>query len=116
MVLVMACGVAVADEKIDAKKLVGKWESKDPKAPKLVVELAKDGKITITGKEGDKEFTATGTYKLEGNKISVAVKFGDKEEKMTRTISKLTDTELVSKDDATGKEDTLTRIKEKKDK
>ena len=35
--------------------------------------------------------------------------------KMTRTISKLTDTEVVSKDDENGKEDTLVRIKDKKE-
>lgn len=114
LVMGLACGVAVAaDEKIDAAKLVGKWEPKDEKGAKFVVEFAKEGKLTFTIKAGDKEIKADGTYKLDGNKLALTMKFEGKEEKMTRTISKLTDTELVSKDDKDGKEDTLVRIKSK---
>ena len=46
----------------------------------------------------------------------LTLKLGDDEVKMTRTVSKLTDTELTSKDDENGQEDTLTRVKEKKEK
>ena len=113
--LALAGGTAAADEKIDAAKLLGKWTPQDPnKIGKFVVEFMKDGKLTFKEDGGGKEFKAEGTYKLEGNKLSMSVKFGDKEEKMTRTISKLTDEELVSKDDAKGKEDTLVRVKDKK--
>ena len=59
---------------------------------------------------------AEGTYKVDGNKLMLTLKLGDDEKKMTRTVSKLTDTELTSKDDENGKEDTLTRVKEKKEK
>jgi uncharacterized protein (TIGR03066 family) len=115
MVLALACGAAIAEDKIDAKKLIGKWEPKPPAKEKFVVELTKDGKVTFVGKDGDTEIKAEGTYKLDGNKIALSVKFGDETKKMTRTISKLTDTEMTSKDDETGKEDTLVRIKEKKE-
>ena len=46
LVVVMACGATAADEKIDAKKLVGKWEPKEKKEKgNFVVEFQKDGKI-----------------------------------------------------------------------
>jgi uncharacterized protein (TIGR03066 family) len=102
------------DTKIDGKKLIGKWTPKEGKE-KFVVEFTKDGKMTFTG-GGDKELKLDGTYKLDGNKLVMTMKFGDKEEKMTRTITKLTDTELTSKDDKDGKEDTLVRVKDSKDK
>ena len=119
LVVALSGGLSAADEKIDAKKLIGKWEPKDTKDPagrKFVIEFAKDDKVTLTAGEPGKDFKAEGTYKLDGNKLTLTIKFGEKEEKMTRTVSKLTDTELVSKDDKEGKEDTLVRVKEKKDK
>lgn len=100
------------DKKVDAKKLLGKWETKPDAAEKFQVEFLKDGKLTLTAGE----MKIPGTYKLDGNKITVVIKIGDDEKKMTRTISKLTDTEITSKDDESGKEDTLVRVKEKKDK
>jgi uncharacterized protein (TIGR03066 family) len=108
------CVSASAEDKkdaVDAKKLVGKWEPKDKKDKAFTIEFTKDGKA-IFGTDSKKQPQAEGTYKLDGNKLTLTFKFGDKEEKMVRTISKLTDTELTSKDD-TGKEDTLIRIKDK---
>ena len=109
LVLGMVCAAA-AQEKIDAKKLVGKWENKEQK---FTVEFRKDGKVSVAGGP-DGSLRADGTYKLDGNKLVMTVKFGDDQKKMTRTVSKLTDTELTSKDDETGKEDTLTRVADKK--
>ena len=111
LVLGLAGITAAADEKIDAKKLLGKWEHKDMQ---FFVTFLKDGKVTVEG--GD--LKADGTYKVEGNKILLTVKFGDKEKKMSRTVTKLTDTELTSTDDdkKDDKGDTLVRVKEKKDK
>lgn len=99
------------DEKIDAKKLVGKWTQKEKKG--FIVEFTKDGKATFTSTQEGKEVKGEGTYQVDGNKLMLELKFGDMERKMTRTISKLTDTELVSEDDK-GKEDTLVRVKDKK--
>jgi uncharacterized protein (TIGR03066 family) len=120
---ILGCALAVAlvanagfaEEKkveIDAKKLIGKWEPKEKEGKAFVVEFQKDGKLTFTAGGKDKELKADGTYKVDGNKLVLTIKFGEKEEKMTRTVSKLTDTELTSSDDK-GKEDTLVKIKEK---
>ena len=112
MVLALVGGVAAADDKIDAKKLLGKWEHKEMM---FVVTFAKDGKVAIEG--GDLKID--GTYKLDGNKLTMKIKFGDEEKEMKRTITKLSDTELTSTDDdkKDDKGDTLVRVKdEKKDK
>jgi uncharacterized protein (TIGR03066 family) len=98
------------DEKIDAKKLIGKWSPKDKK--ELSIEFLKDGKLMVTFSGDGKELKADGTYKLDGAKLTTTLKFGDKEDSHTRTITKLTDTELVSTDEK-GKEDTLVRVKDK---
>ncbi|MBN9122563.1 MAG: TIGR03066 family protein [Planctomycetes bacterium] len=111
--LVVCAGAAAKDEKIDAKKLVGKWEPKEKKeGASFVIEFTKDGKVTISVNAKEKEAKFEGTYKVDGNKVTTAIKFGEKEQKETHTIIKLTDTELVSKDEK-GKEETLLRIKSK---
>jgi uncharacterized protein (TIGR03066 family) len=106
-----AAGLSADDKggKVDAKKLVGKWEATKEKE-KFTVEFTKDGK-TVFSAPGKKDFKLEGTYKLDGNKLTMTMKFGDSEQKMSRTITKLTDTELTSKDDQNGKEDTLKRVK-----
>ena len=103
----LAVGMVVAaraeDKKADAKdKIVGVWEvvkaDKTEGVPPVgtVIEFTKDGKMKVThkNKEG-KEETAEGTYTIDGQKLMVTIKFGDKEAKHTVTLKKLTDTELV---------------------
>ena len=98
------------DEKIDAKKLVGKWEPKE-KEKAFVIEFTKDGKLVITSTLDEKS-KAEGSYKVDGKKILATLKLGGKEVTHTLTVSKLTDTELVSIDED-GKEGPLVRIKDK---
>lgn len=115
VVMAVAAGLPADDkaEKIDANKLLGKWEPKMTKTgSQVTVEFAKGGKLTITAFPNGKEFKLEGTYKLDGNKLTVAAKKGGKEDTETMTVLKLTDAELVTKD-SRGKEETLTRIKAK---
>jgi len=113
----LAAGVCAddkKDEKIDAKKLLGKWEPADNKKDqKLVIEFAKDGKMTISADAGGKDIKIDGTYKLDGAKLSVALNFGGMEQKETLTILKLTDDEM-STEDSKGKKESMKRIKDKK--
>src|ERR1700722_615303 len=65
LVASLVSGVAADDEKIDTKKLIGKWEPKEENSKgKVMIEFSKDGKLTVTfsGKEDKIE----GTYKVEG--------------------------------------------------
>jgi uncharacterized protein (TIGR03066 family) len=111
--LALATFSVAADEKIDAKKLVGKWEpAKQEKGFDLVLEIMEKGKMTLSVSVGGKTEKVEGTYKLDGNKLEVELSFGGKTEKETLTITKLSDTEMVTKD-SKGKEDTLKRVKAK---
>lgn len=124
--LALACGATLAGQaKIDAKFLAGRWEpvpeaepkpdpkdkkdkkepkDKPPPGPAMVVEFAADpktpteGRMTMTVTDAGKEHRAEGTYKLEGDKLSVQLKLGEREVKETLTITKLTADELVTQD------------------
>jgi uncharacterized protein (TIGR03066 family) len=101
------------DAKIDGKKLIGKWTPKDAKKEAgLVIEFAKDGKLILSVDIAGKTEKVEGMYKLDGAKLTLAIKFGDKENKETMTILKLTDEELET-EDSNGKKDTLLRVKAK---
>jgi uncharacterized protein (TIGR03066 family) len=101
------------DSKIDGKKLIGKWTPKDAKKDAgLVIEFTKDGKLILYVDIAGKTEKVEGTYKLDGNKLTLAIKFGEKENKETLTILRLTDEELES-EDSKGQKETLIRAKAK---
>ena len=95
------------DEKIDGKKLVGKWEPKEA-AGKAVIEFTKDGKLSITA---GPDVKYEGTYKVEGTKLTLTIKAGENEVKKSATILKLTD-DLLEAEGEDGKK-MFTRIKAK---
>lgn len=99
------------DEKIDAKKLIGKWEPADGKAP-IVIEFTDKGKMSLSIDIGGKSEKIEGTYKLDGNKLEMVMSFGGKEQKETVTITKLTDDEMVGKD-SKDKEEKFKKVKAK---
>jgi len=96
---------APAADKIDKDKLVGTWTLVKtsgkalPAGASLTVTFTKDGKFTLTGKgkikDEVKESKLSGTYKVDGNKVVVTLKAGDKEKSETRTVKELTDKKLV---------------------
>ena len=100
------------DVKIDGKKLIGKWEPTDKKGGPGVIEFTKDGKLIVSGDLGGKELKIEGTYKLDGNKLTLAMKFMDNDIKETVTLTKLTDEEMEG-EDSKGKKETFKRIKAK---
>lgn len=131
-VLALACGVAFAGQaKVDAKLLAGRWEpapeaaepkdkkdkkDKAPPGPAMVIEFSSDPKTPAEGRmamvvtDAGKDYRAEGTFKLEGDKLSVQLKLGDREVKETLTVKKLTDAELVT-EDSKSKTETLRRKK-----
>ena len=97
--LFVGAGRSAAD-KVDAGKLVGKWEltkSSDESAPKgAMVEFTKDNKVTITFDANGKEVKLEGTYKVDGEKLTVKLPLpGGKDNEDTDTIKMLTDEKLV---------------------
>jgi uncharacterized protein (TIGR03066 family) len=104
LVVGFAGGVRADDKKadIDKDKLLGTWEVvKSDEGPPVgtVVEFTKDGKMKVTHKSDGKEETLEGTYKIDGDKLSVVLKMGDKEDKHSVTIKKLTATEMTAENE-----------------
>ena len=104
---------ARAEDKIDyAKMLVGKWEvtkADEGRAPKgSTIEFTKDGKVKAIVKIEDKEETISGTYKVDGDTLTLTVKMGDEEQSQTITITKISKTEMTTKN-KDGKVAELTR-------
>jgi uncharacterized protein (TIGR03066 family) len=116
VVLGLACAATAGGQaKIDAKKLVGKWElvpekDKKDKAVPTLVEFGANAKVSFTIGVAGQEVKVDGTYKLESDKLSVQLKYGDKDIKETLTVKKLTDDELVT-EDSKSKTETLKRKK-----
>ncbi|MDY3562156.1 hypothetical protein R5W23_003603 [Gemmata sp. JC673] len=105
-------GVAVnADEKvekIDAEKLIGKWQIKEK--PGAEVEFGKDGKMRITADGVKLEPDAhERSYKVDNNKIVATTADGKKD--MTYTAIKIADNEIVITN--RGQVETLIRVQEK---
>ncbi len=109
---ILGCGLAVLvlftaaagagdkkEEKIDAKKLIGKWEpSEAKKGADVVIEFQKDGKLSIAANAAGKEFKIDGMYKVDGNKLELKLSFMGQEKSDTATILKLTDDELTTEE------------------
>jgi uncharacterized protein (TIGR03066 family) len=122
VVFVIACAAVAADEKkddkkeaaIDTKKLIGRWEPKEPKkGEEFALEFAKDGKMVVSGTLDGKPQTLVGSYTLDGAKLSFELKAVGETIKETIVVLKLTDEELEARD-KDGKTEVLTRAKPKK--
>src|SRR5438046_2135533 len=114
---IMGCALGVllvasagfSQEKIDGKKLVGKWTPAEKKE-KVNIEDTKDNKLRLAVDVAGKVEKLEGTYKLDANKLTVAINFGGKEQKEEMTVNKLTDDELETTD-SKGKKETLKKVK-----
>jgi uncharacterized protein (TIGR03066 family) len=88
------------DKKVDAAKLIGRWEltrSTLDMAPKsAVVEFTKDNKVTVSVTANGKEDKYSGSYKVEGDKLTVKLTIpGEADQEDTDTIQTLTDEKLL---------------------
>jgi uncharacterized protein (TIGR03066 family) len=94
-------GSAVADENTDNARLaVGTWEvtkSHEGGPPKDgVVEFTKDGKIKVSGEQNGMKVTFDGKYKIDGKKMTLTFKIGEKEQDVELTIDKLDEKTFAS--------------------
>jgi uncharacterized protein (TIGR03066 family) len=110
LILSLSTAITLAQEKLDPKKLLGKWEPVDSKLTNLTLEFADKGKWTLTVEIMGKTEKAEGTYKLDGNKLEVTIAFAGQEQKEVLTVKKLTDTEFVTTD-SKGKDEAFRRKK-----
>lgn len=80
-------------------KILGVWEGRKSNDG-ITYEFAKDGKLKITAKVGDRNIKIEGAYKVEGNKLILTIKAPDEKDGQltgTWTIIELTDKELIIK-------------------
>jgi uncharacterized protein (TIGR03066 family) len=95
--------VALADEKKkgNAKLVLGKWEvaaSHEGGPPKGgTVEFTKDGKLKVAGEQNGQKMEFDGTYKVDGDKLTLTFKFGENETPVNLTIEKLDETTFITK-------------------
>ena len=97
---VLAVGIGAADETGNAKMVIGKWKvvKATPGTFPLgtVLDLSKDAKVKVVGKRDGKEFIHAGTYEVDGATIIITVKVAGEEQKHTLTITKISDTQMVT--------------------
>jgi uncharacterized protein (TIGR03066 family) len=100
-------------DKIDARKLVGTWKvsKSEMLPPGSVVQFAKDGKLKVNAEKDGEKVEIKGTYKVDGNKLTVTITVMDTDSKHNETIKKLTDKELIIQHEMGGKTTELTRVK-----
>lgn len=118
LVFALSAGFAPADDKDKptAEKFVGLWKlvksSEDlPKGLEATLEATKDGKFVMKVTFDDNKLEMTGTWKLNGNKLTVEYADGpEKGKKETMEITKLTDDEFATLDEKK-KKDEFKRVK-----
>lgn len=115
VVALVGAGVSADDKKPDyAKQIVGKWEVTKADEGTIpvgsVVEFTKDGKFKAMEKDGDKDATFEGTYKVTKDGFDITLKIGEDSHTNSITITKLTDDEMHTKD----KDGKVVEVKKKK--
>jgi uncharacterized protein (TIGR03066 family) len=100
IVCVLTVGIRADDEKDNPKLVVGKWKvaKASPGTFPLgtILDLSKDEKAKVIGSGDGKEFIHAGTYEVDGAKIIITVKVEGEEQKHTLTITKISDTVMVT--------------------
>ena len=100
IVCVLAVGIRAGGEKDNPKRVVGKWKvvKATPGTFPLgtILDLSKDDKVRVIRSRDGKESIHAGTYEVDGATIVITVKVEGEEQKHTLTITKISDTEMVT--------------------
>jgi uncharacterized protein (TIGR03066 family) len=104
-----------ADDKdtSNAKKIVGKWSvvKGEGVPPGAIMEFSAENKVIFhVDQKGKLVSFPVGTYKVDGDKVTLTVAKGGKKDDETNTIKKLTNDSLILAD-SQGKEIELKRMK-----
>ena len=100
MMLLLANLAVAAEEKIDAKLLIGKWEyQKLPHGLKITVEFTKDNKVKYVAGDENNLKTLEGSYKVEGDMLTIKILKDNLTTTKVVKIIKLTKTECTNQDD-----------------
>lgn len=112
-VLLLTTTLAAAQDKIDGKLIIGKWEpATAPQGAKMTMEFTKDEKIKVNAEFNGQKINMEGSYKLDGNKLALKMTIeGRPEVSTTLKVLKLNDKEMVTQE-GDKKEETLKRLKD----
>ncbi len=100
-----------AQDKYDAKLLVGKWEPDTaPPGLKATIEFQKNDKIEINLDYQGKQQKMEGTYKLEGDALTFHFTKDGKDTQRKGKVIKLTNRELIIRDNEKGEEQVLKKL------
>jgi uncharacterized protein (TIGR03066 family) len=96
----LAVGTRADDPQDFAKLVVGKWKvaKASPGTFPLgtIVNLSEDDEVKVIGKRDGKVFIHAGTYRMDGATIVITVKVEGKEQKHTLTVTKISETDMVT--------------------
>ena len=99
-VCALAAGTRADDEKDTAKQVVGKWKvvKASPGTFPLgtVLDLSMVDTAKVVGSRDGKEFIHAGTYQVDGARIIINVKVAGEKQKHTLTVTKVSDTDMVT--------------------
>jgi uncharacterized protein (TIGR03066 family) len=116
LVLAAASTGLRADDKIDPKQLLGKWELVPGKGKGddagITMEYLADGKVKGEFRLAGMTDKMEGTYKIDGNKVRLTTKDKGRENTSVITVISLSDTEMVVSEDGQPKQ-TYRRVKDK---
>lgn len=111
-VLLLAPSTFVED-KIDGKLLIGKWtpEKLPDGVDKIVVEYFKDNKLAVNVEAQGQMQKIEGTYKLDGDMLTIKLDINGTEQEQKRKVAKLTDSEMVTTDKDKGEDRKYKKVK-----
>ena len=103
LALATLSGPAAAGDALDPKLLVGTWayqgSTKDKGPDRIILSYTADGKVSGEARLGADPVKVEGTYTVDGDKIRMKLRAGDKAIGSLVTVTKLTDTEMVASDE-----------------
>ncbi len=106
--LLLVCTLSMQD-KYEARQLLGKWEPDNLQLGlKTYMEFQKEDKIEISVDFQGKQQKTEGTFKLEGDALTLT--FAKDKKPRTTKIIKLNDKELIFRDAATGEEQVFKKL------
>jgi uncharacterized protein (TIGR03066 family) len=101
LLLAVASSAAAEKTRIDKAKLVGTWtfvrpdDEKGPLADEAKLLINRDGKIEMTMTFGEKSYEVKGTWKVDGDQLTITMKNSRGQKQETVTITELTDKKLI---------------------
>jgi uncharacterized protein (TIGR03066 family) len=98
--LVVCLSAAPAADTKNGERIVGTWEAvKGAVQPGSTLEFTRDGRLKVTVTVGQRTIKADGTYRVEGDKLTITTRQGGKDTTQHVRIKALADKKLVTQNE-----------------